>query len=110
MLTLIVCWMLIAMAALPLGHGLLAIAGHGDANDRIGDWLIRVLWLGLIACQWLAAGVALVTAVTPVHLGLAVAAACAVALVIGFRAPNGGALRERLVQLIRFDTALAALL
>jgi hypothetical protein len=61
MITLVACWVLITFTAIMLGHGLL-VAVNCDRDDRVGNWLVQTLWLGLVAWGWL---VSLVAPVTP---------------------------------------------
>jgi len=105
MVALICCWALIAAFSAPLGHSLLC-AAYGDRDNRLGDWLVQALWLGLIACEWLAAAVSLIAPVTPSNLGVVVGVSCAVALAANSRTSAGWALGARLRQLIRLDAAL----
>src|SRR5260221_13388303 len=101
MITLLACWVLIAFSAVMLGHGLLVVV-NCDRDDRVGNWLVQTLWLGLVAWGWLAAVVSLVAPVTPWSVALTVGVCCILAL-----AASGRSLGNRLFQFIRLDMMMA---
>jgi len=79
MMTVAACWVIIAIVGFPIGYALLqAFGGRGIA--RPGDRIVLALWLGLVACEWLAATVALVTAVTPAIFAAVAGVAAVIAL------------------------------
>ena len=101
MILLILCWVPMALAALLLGHGLLA-AADGDREECSGDWVVLAFWLGMCAWGWLAAVLSLIGPVTPGRMAAVVGLACAVAL-----ATSGGTFRRRLLDVPGRDAALA---
>jgi hypothetical protein len=109
MLELLVCWAVIAVATFPIGHGLLLAIG-GTRHFRVGDCILLAFWLGLIACEWLAAVTALFVPVTPAIFGTVVGLALAAVLAATSRVSGGFAPFRRLLAEMRAVQVLAVAL